>query len=165
MSGRKRESINTYSIPLQMRMGIARYLPEPAPFHYTRNDLLFAIDFKIPVGTPVLSALGGIVEKVRDGFDEGKYDKKYLSKSNFIILKHDNDEYTKYVHLHKGIPVKQGDLVFQGQLIGFSGLSGYADYPHLHFEVGRYNQQGYLFSVLARFEEDGRRFTLRSPKE
>jgi murein DD-endopeptidase MepM/ murein hydrolase activator NlpD len=60
---------------------------------------------------------------------------------NFLILEHGKDEFTEFRHLQRGsIPVKTGDRVAAGQLIGRCGNSGNAVTPHLHFAVlGSYN--------------------------
>jgi len=39
-----------------------------------------------------------------------------------------------YMHLSK-IKVNEGELVKRGQLVGFSGSTGYAESPHLHVSV------------------------------
>ncbi|MCD4655500.1 M23 family metallopeptidase [bacterium] len=55
---------------------------------------------------------------------------------NHIIIKHDEDRYSLYAHLQKeSIPVKPGDTVKKGQLIGRVGNSGQCSNAHLHFQL------------------------------
>jgi len=43
---------------------------------------------------------------------------------------------TRYAHLQSTEPLREGDAVTQGQVIGTAGSSGYTEGgPHLHFEI------------------------------
>lgn len=50
---------------------------------------------------------------------------------NYVVIKHDND-YSMYAHLDERV-VKQGDMVWQGELIGYMGTTGDSTGVHLHF--------------------------------
>jgi hypothetical protein len=94
-------------------------------------------------GRPVLAPASGRVVWARDGARElppFRESKKHEA-GNFLILEHGKDEFTEFRHLQRGsIPVKTGDHVAAGQLIGRCGNSGNAVTPHLHFAVlGSYN--------------------------
>ena len=55
---------------------------------------------------------------------------------NHIIIKHAEGEYGFYAHLIKGsIPLKVGDKVKQGALVGLCGHTGHSSEPHLHFHL------------------------------
>ncbi len=82
------------------------------------------IDFKAPIGTPVLATSDGVVEFAKDGKKHGLY----------IQLKHDENFQTKYSHLSK-LKVKKGDKVKKGTVIGLVGSTGMSTAPHLHYEV------------------------------
>ena len=125
-------SKNIYKLPFDEKLNFS---PEPAPFHYESKSLINAVDFAMNVGTPVLAALEGKVWEVIDEYGEGRSDKSFLDKCNFVAIKHANEEYSLYVHLKKGILVKEGDAVKQGDVIGYSGISGFNTYPHLHFDI------------------------------
>jgi len=96
-----------------------------------------ALDFEMPVGTPVYAAREGIVYSYKDNSDEGGLSSSYKRKANFIIIKHDDGSFGCYWHLQKnGVLVKSGRVV-KGQQIGLSGATGYVFRPHLHFSVKR----------------------------
>ncbi len=64
-----------------------------------------------------------------------------------VIIEHEGGFSTLYGHNSSNI-VKKGDLVKEGQLIAFSGSTGRATGPHLHFEVrkdGEAVDPSYLF--------------------
>ena len=88
------------------------------------------IDLAATIGTPIHAALSGTVigtgntDSIRGCYSYGKW----------VMLKHGNGLSTMYAHLSQ-INVSQGDLVGTGQLLGYSGETGYATGPHLHFGV------------------------------
>ncbi|BGI50793.1 MAG: murein DD-endopeptidase MepM [Arsenophonus endosymbiont of Ceratovacuna japonica] len=82
------------------------------------------IDFSIPIGTPILSVNDGKVIVV-------KYSKV---AGNFIVIKHDQQYTTRYMHLHK-LLVKLGQKVKKGECIALSGNTGRTTGPHLHYEL------------------------------
>ncbi len=88
------------------------------------------IDLAASIGTPIYSAEKGIVVAVGDS-------DKYCNKGaygKFIVIKHENNLTTLYSHLSLQ-KVKVGDTIERGELIGYSGKTGYATGPHLHFSV------------------------------
>ncbi len=88
------------------------------------------IDFGIPIGTPVFAAEDGTVlySANEDAYcPRGAYGK-------FVEIKHNNGLTTLYGHLSKYI-VSAGQAVKRGQVIGYSGKTGYATGAHLHFTV------------------------------
>ena len=49
---------------------------------------------------------------------------------------HSDGTFADYSHLkHQGAMVKKGDYIKKDQLIGYSGSTGFASGPHLHFAV------------------------------
>ena len=89
-----------------------------------------AIDIAAIDGTPVLSALAGVVlgtgdtDKARGCYSFGKW----------VMIIHGNGLSTLYSHL-SSIDVSKDQTVYTGQVIGLSGQTGYATGPHLHFGV------------------------------
>ncbi len=93
------------------------------------------VDFAAAIGTPVKAALTGTV------VDTGNTDLTCpgASYGKWILLRHDNGLSTLYAHLSL-IKVTPGEQVNTGDVIGYSGFTGYATGPHLHFTV--YATQG-----------------------
>jgi murein DD-endopeptidase MepM/ murein hydrolase activator NlpD len=54
-----------------------------------------------------------------------------LTRGNCIYLDHGYGLYSSYFHLNK-VNVKEGQIVFTGDLIGYSGSTGISTGPHLH---------------------------------
>lgn len=95
----------------------------------------YAVDFSMPIGSPVAAARNGIVDFIEEGFEDGVFG---IGTDNLIVLRHDDGTYSRYVHLTKnGALVEIGQIVFQGDPIGLSGNSGQSRAPHLHFDVTR----------------------------
>lgn len=87
------------------------------------------MDIGAPVGTPVVAAQGGKVIAVDDN-DLSKSRKYQYGK--YVLIAHDNNFTTLYAHLSRQ-SVRVGDVVKLGDLIGYSGSTGYSTGPHLHF--------------------------------
>ncbi len=83
------------------------------------------IDLAMSVGTPVSASDSGIVTAA--GW-AGAY-------GNRIKIDHGQGEYvTLYAHLSQ-IAVNVGEVVEQGEIVGYSGNTGRSTGPHLHFEI------------------------------
>ena len=128
------KSKNPYSKPVDKKCKISK---GKSPAH--KGKLKYAIDFLVPEGTPVRAALEGRVVYVKQGSKIGGPHRKYWFHGNRIVIKHENNEYSAYEHLkYRGARVKVGQTVKTGQIIGYSGNTGYTFEPHLHFEVFRF---------------------------
>ncbi|MES2470660.1 MAG: peptidoglycan DD-metalloendopeptidase family protein [Patescibacteria group bacterium] len=88
------------------------------------------VDLGAPIGTAVKSAMTGVIagtgntDLVPGCFSFGKW----------VMVKHPNGLSTLYAHLSV-INVASGQDVVTGQIIGYSGNTGYSTGPHLHFGV------------------------------
>jgi murein DD-endopeptidase MepM/ murein hydrolase activator NlpD len=92
-----------------------------------------AIDYGVPVGTPVQAAATGTIKHVGSGSGDRSY-------GTYIEIDHGGGYVTLYAHL-SSVSVSVGQAVVQGQVIGASGKSGYVTGPHLHFEVRKNGQK------------------------
>ncbi len=109
--------------------GVKRFVAQGnRSFTSHRGLNLYAWDFIMPVGTPVLAARAGTVVHVEVHHDG------IQNLANYILIEHSDGVRTGYAHLKKeGAKVNVGDKVQQGQIIGYSGLVGITIMPHLHF--------------------------------
>ncbi|MBV9349165.1 MAG: peptidoglycan DD-metalloendopeptidase family protein [Patescibacteria group bacterium] len=86
------------------------------------------VDFGAPEGTKVVAALSGTVLGTGNtDLEAGCY-----SYGKWVYVQHDNGLGSIYGHLSV-ISVSKGERVETGQLLGYSGKTGYATGPHLHF--------------------------------
>ncbi len=89
-----------------------------------KKEFHYGMDFAISEGVEVLSTADGVVV-------EAKFDSK---KGNYVIIQHNEIFTTFYSHL-KTISVQVGDQLEKGRIIGYSGNTGFATGPHLHYEI------------------------------
>lgn len=88
------------------------------------------VDFGVPLGTKIFAPLSGTVRAVGNTDTvAGCY-----SWGKWILLDHANGLSTLYAHLSRQA-VSVGDSVKTGEVIAYSGNSGYSTGPHLHFTV------------------------------
>lgn len=88
------------------------------------------IDFRASMGTPITSAGDGVVE----GIGDTDATCRYASYGKWVLVRHKNGLSTLYAHLSL-IKVNRGESVSTGDLLGYSGNTGYSTGPHLHFTV------------------------------
>lgn len=89
-----------------------------------------AIDIMAPMGTPVIAAAEGIVEKL------------FLSQGGggitVYVRSNDGERIYYYAHLAAYAPgLHEGQRVMPGDVIGAVGMTGNAQSPHLHFAIHR----------------------------
>jgi len=101
-------------------------------YHAEGKSDEFAVDFDMPNRTEFYAIRAGVVvEKVEDrpNSNDG-------SSGNYVHIKHSDNTFALYYHSPPGgIYVDVGETVKQGQLLGITGTSGLAGYPHLHLTV------------------------------
>lgn len=98
--------------------------------------LRYSLDFGMVIGTPVCAARSGIVVDYKDDSSLGGNTPYYRPFANYITVYHTDGTFGQYVHLNKdGSLVRPGDTVRAGQVIGYSGNTGWTKGPHLHFMV------------------------------
>lgn len=98
----------------------------------------YAIDFSLPIGTPVYAAREGEVVGMDVTNNMGGPLPQYRTYMNYVNIRHSDGTLGNYYHLKLGgSAVKIGDVVKKGQLIAYSGNTGYTTAPHLHFSVSK----------------------------
>jgi murein DD-endopeptidase MepM/ murein hydrolase activator NlpD len=95
-------------------------------------------------GVAVVAAAAGEVQGTRDGVDDvdvervGRDAIKGRECGNGVVLGHGDGWTSQYCHLRKGsVRVKKGERVAAGQMLGFVGNSGLAEFPHVHLQVAK----------------------------
>ncbi len=86
------------------------------------------IDFAAPIGTPILAAGDGVVQDAKWWGGYGRW----------VRIAHSKEWQTGYGHM-SAIAVHPGQVVHQGDIIGYVGTTGRSTGPHLHFEVWKDN--------------------------
>jgi len=98
----------------------------------------YAVDFPVPVGTPIYAAREGIVVGSEGSNNVGGASAEYRKYANYVIIEHNDGTMGNYYHLKQnGAIAVIGEKVAQGDLIGYSGNTGYSSGPHLHFSVNK----------------------------
>ena len=82
------------------------------------------IDIPAPGGTPILACKSGQV--VTSAY--------HYSYGNYVVIDHGNGNSTLYAHMSSRA-VSEGQMVTQGQTIGYVGTTGSSTGNHLHLEV------------------------------
>ncbi len=86
-----------------------------------------AVDLATSIGTPIMAAADGTVIVARSGGWNGGY-------GSYVVIQHGNGSQTLYAHMSK-VSAYDGEVVVQGQVIGYVGETGDATGPHVHFEI------------------------------
>jgi murein DD-endopeptidase MepM/ murein hydrolase activator NlpD len=124
---------NKYQLPIPLSQ-VVKIDNHSSPAH--AGKLENAVDFVTHENNIVLAAAGGTVTYVKDDSDIGGPSINFWYYSNFISIKHQNEEHTRYDHLACGSSkVRVGEMVTAGQEIAKVGMTGFTYLPHLHFQV------------------------------
>ena len=92
-----------------------------------KNDFHYGIDFSVPVGTPVITTIGGTLS-FQYGVERGLY---------AVLTNGNTKEYLQHLKNIKSVLKKTYNL---GDVIGYSGNSGYSTGPHLHWGLNVNNE-------------------------
>ena len=129
-------------------------------------------------GAPIYAIAAGVVISIREDMEESdtnlqqpgedseeyfqrmlSYQQELLARGfdftlgNHIVIQHDNNEYSRYVHLQSNsVRVTIGDKVIRGQHIANLGHSGNSTEPHLHFDLADGPDFAYARSIPMAFE-------------
>jgi murein DD-endopeptidase MepM/ murein hydrolase activator NlpD len=85
------------------------------------------IDIAVGEGTPIRAAMTGTVSLQQSEAESGGY-------GNYTCIDHGGGLSTCYAH-QSSFVATLGQSVSQGDVIGYTGCTGYCFGPHLHFEV------------------------------
>lgn len=88
------------------------------------------VDFRASIGTPVKAMADGTVR----GTGNTDLQCPGASFGGFILIEYDNGLFSTYGHLSL-VKVKKGQKVKRGQIVAYSGNTGYSTGPHLHVTV------------------------------
>jgi hypothetical protein len=106
------------------------------------TDFALADPRRMAAGVQVLASAPGVVRGIRDRVPdqppEGRltHDFGAMNCGNGVLLAHDGGWETQYCHLRRGsVEVAVGDTVTAGQVLGLVGMSGEANFPHVHLSV------------------------------
>lgn len=117
-----------------------------------KGELQYAMDFDMPEGTPVHAARAGTVVKLEEKNAKGGPTKEMMDFANYVTIMHGDGTFADYSHLKKGgVAVEVGQRVQSGQLIGYSGNTGFSTGPHLHFIVKKVKRGGGFISIPVKF--------------
>ena len=83
-----------------------------------------AVDWSCSVGTPIMAAADGVVERAS----------WYSGYGYCIDIRHSGGSMTRYAHLNS-MNVSVGQSVSQSEVIAASGNTGNTTGPHIHFEL------------------------------
>lgn len=90
-------------------------------------------------GVAVTAAAQGRVVNIRDSMPDDRLMRGVTSQNacgNAVLLDHGGGWQTLYCHLRLGsVEVTLGQVVKSGDMLGFIGLSGQTNHPHLHLTV------------------------------
>ncbi len=88
------------------------------------------VDFGVPIGTPVKAMASGVI--VGSGNTDLSCPK--ASYGMWLYIKYDNGLSSLYGHLSL-IKASNGQRVSAGDVVAYSGMTGYATGPHLHLTI------------------------------
>ena len=101
-----------------------------SPFAMRSDGFHYGVDFRARTPLPVYAMADGVV----DGTGDTDIQCPGVSFGRFVLLKYNNGLASTYGHLSL-IKVKKGDTVTRGQIVAYSGNTGYSTAPHLHVAV------------------------------
>lgn len=139
------QTVNQYELPIARESLMAATFDSPAHNGVYEG----AIELVAELETAVLAPLDGTVVAVIDSHQEYGPSNEHAHQANFIQIQHDGGEISDLIHLEAGSAlVREGRQVRQGQVLAWTGLSGWMTDPHLHWNVFRSNGSEAGFETL-----------------
>ena len=87
-------------------------------------------DYAAPIGTPIMATADGVVTESTRKRGNGKY----------VKIRHNGTYSTQYLHMRKQ-NVRRGDIVKQGDVIGWIGMTGNTSGPHVCYRFWKNGRQ------------------------
>ena len=87
-------------------------------------------DYAAPVGTPIMATADGVVTESTRRRGNGRY----------VKIRHNSTYSTQYLHMRKQ-NVRRGDIVKQGDVIGWIGMTGNTSGPHVCYRFWKNGRQ------------------------
>ena len=117
--------------PVKFSRISSRYNPNRRIKYYGyRKRPHLGTDFAAPIGTPILATASGTVLESRRRGGNGKY----------VKIRHNGTYSTQYLHMRKQ-NVKKGQVVKQGDVIGWIGMTGNTGGPHVCYRFWKNGKQ------------------------
>ena len=134
-----------YSAPTQIDAGAGWTWPIPGCYTITGGfgegrsyESHGGTDIAASIGTPIYAANSGTVIDTSNDCSHSSAGVGACNHGggygNHVWIQHDNGYQTIYGHMIN-TAVSTGEYVSKGQLIGYSGSTGWSTGPHLHFEL------------------------------
>lgn len=131
-----RPKVSPYTLPFSANQNYPLGLNNcSSSYHSSGSRDQYAYDFDMPLYSEFVAIRGGSVVAVENDMpsDGG-------GGGNYISISHGDGTYADYAHSPRdGIFKKVGQTVERGEVLGITGRSGFAGYPHLHLIVGKGN--------------------------
>lgn len=115
----------------------------------TRGGNHWGIDFGVPIGTPLIAPFSGTVAWIGNdgasGFLPGT-NIKANGPALILDIRRDDGLISRFAHLN-GYNVKAGQRVNAGDVVAYSGNTGFSTGPHLHWEIRwsrEFSQRGWV---------------------
>ena len=126
---RSAQSTSSYSAPSDTTPSAAGFIwpvngPVTSGFGMRWGRMHEGIDIGVGYGTPIHAAASGTI--IYCGWESGY--------GNLVAIDHGGGISTAYGH-QSSLAVSVGQIVAQGETIGYVGCTGHCFGPHLHFEV------------------------------
>ncbi|MBX5481121.1 MAG: peptidoglycan DD-metalloendopeptidase family protein [Myxococcaceae bacterium] len=102
----------------------------------------WAWDFRMPEGVPIVAARAGVVRMARGDSTRGGCDPKFAADANYVVIDHGDGTEAQYLHF-SSVVVQAGQKVNAGELLGYSGKTGWACGSHLHFKIAKHVHDGW----------------------
>lgn len=112
------------------------YLLSQGYFGKFSHSMYNALDFTMPEGSEITAMRDGIVIRVVKKHSRGCKMANCKKYNNYLLVYHEDGTIAEYVHFRKnGTELNPGDRVEKGQVIAYSGDTGFSSGPHLHVSI------------------------------